>query len=133
MKMEVGAVVQDRATGGDADRTTQIAPEIEETGRELQLHGFEAAQCQGNDWSNGELLGEAAESLWEEKLLPTPVMRDWCKGKHAEAEQTEAEHHQPSEVNTLGAECVDRNRHDLKDACRENGASDLKRAEAAHA
>src|SRR5258708_7577557 len=47
-KMEVGAVVQNRATGGDADRAAKIAHQVEQAGGGLEAIGRAAAAGQGH-------------------------------------------------------------------------------------
>src|SRR5262249_32053118 len=79
-----------------------------------------------------ELLRESAECLWQQQLAAAPVMRDRREIPHAQREARQAEHHQPTQIDTSCQHGVERDRADLEDAGREDRLTDLQGAETAH-
>ena len=61
-EMQIGTIVENRPTRGNTDRAAEIAHQVEEPGSELQPVGREAAESEGDDRRDGELLREAAEA-----------------------------------------------------------------------
>ncbi len=95
-KMQIGAIVEDRATHGDADSASEIAHQVEQAGCQLQAFGCEAAQGQGHRRRHREQLREAAEGLWQEQLLRAPIMGDRREVPHAQRETRQTGHQQPA-------------------------------------
>src|SRR3954468_6606326 len=75
-EMQVGAIIENGAAGGNTERTAQIAHQIEQSGGQFQPLGSQAPQCQGDSRGNGKLLRESAKGLWQEQLAPTPLVGD---------------------------------------------------------
>ena len=132
-EVQVRAIVENRAADRDADRTPEIAHQVEQPGGELQSLRRQAAERQGDDRRQRELLAEAAQRLRQQQLPPTPLVSDGDERPHAQGEAEEAEHHQPPQVDASGQRGVEGNRADLEQAGREHREADLQSAEATHA
>src|SRR3569833_3367432 len=96
-KVQVGPVVEDGATGGNAYRASQVTHQVEQPGRQLQTLGRETTQGQGDRGRDRELLGAAAQRLRKQKNPPTPIVGDGREVPDAHRETNQTKQQQPTQ------------------------------------
>src|ERR1700733_6866763 len=118
-KVDIRAVIQNRAADGDADRATQIAHQVEQSGGEFEPLGRETTQRQRDNRRDRELLTKTAQRLRKQQLMPPPFMRNGSEGPHTQREAAKPKHHEPTQIDAPGEKGIERNRTDLEQTGRE--------------
>ncbi len=113
-EVQVGAVIQNSRAGGNANRTAQVAHQVEQPRSLLQTRLRQRPQGQGHRGRHRQLLGHAAQGLGQQQLFGTPVMGDGREVPHRQGEQPKAGHHDPAQVHAVGQEGIQRDRQNLE-------------------
>ena len=84
--MKIGAIVENRAAGGDADRAAEIAHQVEQAGCQFQSIGRQAAQVKVTVGAHREPSGQdRGKPRGSSQFAPAPIMSDRVKFHYAES------------------------------------------------
>ena len=130
--MQIGAIVQDGGADRDADGAAEVTHQVEQAGCQPEPFHGQSAQRERDDRRHRELLSHAAQRLRQHQFGAAPVVSDRRELPHRQREASQPEHHQPTQVDPVGEERVNRDRQDLEHAGREHRHTNLQGAIAAH-
>jgi hypothetical protein len=97
--MKIHPAVHHRVDDRKANRTTQIAGEVEQAGSTTELHRRKCAKRDIGDCHHAQHQGNAAQDLWDEQFRIAPVRGDCRRHPCADAKPDEAKANHHARVN----------------------------------
>ena len=100
-KMEIRAVIHNRAANGDAYGAAEISHHIEQPAGIFQAIGRETAQPEMHRGRDRENLGKSAQNLRKQQFACAPFMREESEIPHRQTKARHAKHHQPARIKSF--------------------------------